>query len=156
MKKTLLMICLLLNSSTQAGVMTGGYDQLVKALEQGDDIKALVHMEKCQLKNAPPNQPKMAYPAETMFNFSVFSHYVLNETPARYTVATSNSMMLEHEQFGMVRAYGRLRIFEDNQAELHTAYYDPRTYEKKLGMDFVCSLSKGHDNNAVVLIDKNA
>ena len=94
MKKLLMMTSLLVTGAAHAAVMSGGYDQLVKALQQGDDIKAVVHIDKCQLKNAPSNHPKMAYAAETVFNFSIFSHYVLNEKPGRYTVATSNSMIL--------------------------------------------------------------
>ena len=155
LKRSLLVLtCMALGSAKAAG-RTGGYDQLVKALQQGDDIRAIVHIEKCTPKNAAAAKYGSAYAAETNFPFTLFSHYVLNESPARYTVATSNSVMLEHHLLGLVQAYGRLRIFENNQAELHTAYFDPKTYEKKISMDFDCTVSTKNADQAIVLIDKN-
>lgn len=133
------------------------YEQLLQAVHQGSDVKAIIYFDKCTLKPLPG--AKMLKPetdnggASTRINFSIYSHYkVKTETGLeRYAVATSNTILTEHSALGLVYAYGRLRVFEDNSAEFHAAYYDAKTYEFRGGANYLCRISSGNDENAIFL-----
>lgn len=122
------------------------YVQLVEALRQGDNVHAIIELDKCKLQS---NSLSAASPdltgGMTRINFDIFSYYQV-EAPGgklRYAVATSISTLTEHRQFGVVQGYARLRIFDDGLAELHLAHFDPKTYEQKSNINYVCALSHG-------------
>jgi len=130
------------------------YDQLVTAVESGDDVVGIVQFDKCTMdtnnkaKTIPFDSPK----ASTRINFTIYSHYdvqVGNST--KNTVATSMTILTEAPGLGAIYAFGRLRVFDDGSAQFHASYYDPVTYQLKGGGDWNCQI-----NNGVTLIDKNA
>ncbi|VVC75807.1 hypothetical protein AQUSIP_11040 [Aquicella siphonis] len=133
------------------------YDQLLQALHQGDDVKAIVYFDKCVLKPLPGIKMLKAESdtggTSTRINFSIFSHYKVKTDAGqeRYVIATSNTILTEHAALGLVHAYGRLRVYEDNSAEFHAAYYDAKTYALKGGANYLCRISSGADDGAVVL-----
>ncbi|RDI42689.1 VirK family protein [Aquicella lusitana] len=130
------------------------YEQLLQALEQGDEVRAIIHMDKCTVNKADVKGAADIGGSSTRINFTLFSHYkVPVNGQEKYTVATSQTLFTEHRAFGPVYAYGRLRVFEDNSAEFHAAYYDPKTYELKGAVNYNCHLGNGADQNSIVLFD---
>lgn len=131
------------------------YDQLVQSLHQGGDVKAIVYMNHCVMKDAPQTAEPMPE-TDTRLNFNIYSHYqVVDGQQKKYAVATSVTILTDHSVFGPVYAYGRLRVFEDNSAEYYAAYYDPKTYEVKGSADFICKISNGNDQNGLLLLVGN-
>lgn len=157
MRKILLILSalfiLMMNGSVFAAtqVLTT-YQQLLQALTQGDEVSAVIYFDKCTLNNAPAPQNGVI----SRMNIDSFVHYkVTVEGRQRYTIATSHTLLVEHSQFGTSLNYVRLRLFEDNTAELHHAFYDPKTYEAKSVVNYICRLSNGADNNAITLYAKS-
>ncbi|STX43781.1 Uncharacterised protein [Legionella donaldsonii] len=152
----LLLLSLVTHAVSAQTTLISNYSQLVTALERGDDVKAILHFDKCHLD---PNSaaahilPKLKG-ASTRFNFNEYTHYKLQiDDQEKDIIVTSITMLIEHPHGEFWNNYARLRIFEDNSAELHIAYYDPLTDEKQLGMDWSCHLSNGKDGNGIMIFD---
>jgi len=115
----------------------------VEALRQGDNVHAILELDKCKLATAvtPPDMTG----AMTRMNFDVFSYYkvVMPNGKLQFAVATSSNLLVEHRQFGVAQGYARLRVFEDDSAELHLAHFDPKTYEQKSDINYLCQLNNG-------------
>lgn len=149
-----ILACLLSASVFAAPKQLNNYAQLLDALAKGDNVKAVIHFDKCKMKKNGLNTHFHETAASTSINFNVFSHYkVLTDDEMKYTIATSNTILTEHSLFGPVYAYGRLRIFEDNSAEFHAAYYDPRTYEARAMVNYTCSIGESVDQESIALYD---
>ncbi|MBX3708798.1 MAG: hypothetical protein KIT56_08950 [Gammaproteobacteria bacterium] len=137
------------------------YNQLLQALDQGDDVRAILYLDKCTLKKSGNtkilNSKLDTERASMRMNFNIYSHYKVkvDAQHERYAIATSNTILTEHRDFGPVYAYGRLRIFGDNSAEFHAAYYHPQTYELKGEADYLCQISNDSDQNAIDLFDSS-
>lgn len=133
------------------------YNQLVEDLRQGENIHAIISLDKCQpvtqtksLKDNPDTSGGF-----TRINFDIFSFYKVqvDDQHQRYAVATSYTILTDHRVFGPVYGYARLRIFDDNTAEFHLAHYDPKTFVLKAEMNFNCRISNGNDQNGVALYE---
>lgn len=144
--------CVFAANVSAAPKLLTSYDQLLQSLHAGEDVRAIIYYGKCAVKAGGKAAVNPADGADSRFNFNIYSHYkVVVDKQEKYTIATSNTILTEHAVFGPVYAYGRLRVFEDNSAEFHAAYYDPKTYEVKGGADWICQLSNGADNNGINL-----
>lgn len=131
------------------------YVQLVKAVEGGDDVKAIVHFDRCQIKDEALQEQfaQNLDGASTRFNFTQFAHYKLRVNgQLRDNVVTSRSLF-EKQPIGKVEInFGRLRVFEDNTAEIHIDFFDPNKKER-LVIKWLCDISDGHDDNGLVLFN---
>lgn len=111
------------------------YEALLQALNAGDDVKAIIHFDKCKAKDNQDNVVR----AEGALNFNVFNHYQL--PTGKYVIATSTTVFTEHRDFGPVSNYVRLRVHEDNSTEVYIAFYDPNTHVKKNAIEYLCQLN---------------
>lgn len=157
--RKIFLLAILLSSSTTfaASKQLNNYAQLAAALDSGDDIKAIIHIDQCKLSKNGFNKEYAKSDkifTSTRINFNIFSAYQARiDGELKNTIATSNTILTEHSLFGPVYAYGRLRVFEDNSAEFHAAYYDPRTYEVRAIINYSCHLGDGEDQGGITLID---
>lgn len=151
---------LIFSTPAFATVSISNFNQLVQAVEQGDNVEAIVHIggNQCvpQTVNNTIQAKKFSNEAQgvTRINFDVFSHYkvTLPDNSVKDTVATSFTMHIEHPGLGLLEDYGRLRVFADGTAEFHAAYYDPVSNQKKIEMNWLCHY--GQPNDGLVLFDK--
>jgi len=158
MKKMMSHIILssLVMSPAFASRMLDNYDALRQAVEKGDDVVAIVHLDQCKAEGVKGKMSDSTVNPSTRVNFNLFSHYSVNtDQGAKETIATSTTILTEHRTFGPVYAYARLRVFQDNTVEFHTAYYDPKTYEQKSMVNYKCFVVNSPETG-VVLYDKNA
>ena len=150
----LLTLCAGSAQAASKNLMT--YDQLLQAVQQGDDVRAIINFDKCTLKKAEgksvADTSVDTSGTSSRINFTIFSHYkVPVNNQEKFTIATSQTILTEHRVFGPVYAYGRLRVFEDNTGEFHSAYYDPKTYELKGAANYICRLGNGVDQGGIEL-----
>ena len=109
-----------------------------------------MHIDKCSFGSSGSD------PIAGM-NFTNFNKYPVKvDNEYKNVVATSIVQLVEYSDVGPVYNYVRLRIFENNTAELFSEYLDPTTYKKiatapaKVG---TCTISNGHDQNGLMLYD---
>lgn len=144
------MVCLNHIAFANTTKLLSSYTDLVQALAQGDSVRAIMLINKCSIT-------KTAFDSNEVIagmNFSTFNKYAIHVGPQQKDgVATSRTILVEASQLGPVYNYVRLRVFEDNTAEILSEYLDPLTYKKLDAKTANCIVSNGHDQNGLLLYD---
>ncbi len=147
--KTLFLLSLVTSSqivNANPSQLITNYADLVKAVSRGDSVRAIMYVKKCS--------PSIAEDAIAGIDFTNFNKYqVTVGDKTRETVATSIQMMVSDSKLGPVYDYVRLRIFEDNTAEIYSDFLDPSTYKQLASKTMNCAVSNGHDDNGILLYD---
>lgn len=130
--------------------------QLVRAIEGGDDVRAIIHFDNCQVTGPelPAQVRRRLDGATTRFNFTHFFHgkeEVNNDLID--TVTTSTKIFIERPSGERLTFSGRLSVFEDNTATLHVDFFDPIHHLHQLEVNWFCNISNGEDNNGLVLFN---
>lgn len=152
--KKLFLYILIINVSQLANAtpsrILDNYSDLLNAISQGDSVRAIIFINKCSMEKYSVDSNDVI----AGMNFTNFNKYPVNVgAQQKNTIATSISTLVEHNKLGTVYNYVRLRIFDDNSAEIFSEYLDPTTYKKLGSMTANCSISHGHDQNGVLLYD---
>lgn len=125
------------------------YTDLLTSLSQGNNVRAIITLNKCTLSgslNADINDNIAS------MNFNNFNQYQIQmDGKIKNVIATSNTMLVQHHQFGMIFHYARLRLFSDDSAELYGQFLDPKTYSPLGEVMYHCRISHGDDHNGVEL-----
>lgn len=153
-KKIFFCICVIalshLANAAPARIITN-YSDLLNKVSQGDSVRAIMFINKCSMTKSANINPSDIIAGMNFTNFNKYQVYVA--TQQKNTIATSINTLVEHSALGAVYNYVRLRIFDDNTAEIYSEYLDPTTY-KQLGiMTATCEISNGHDQNGILLYD---
>lgn len=132
------------------------YSQLVKALEAGDDVKAIIHLDKCQISD-PAIQIQLAQNldgASTRINFTQFLHDKIRVNgQLKDTVITSTNTVIERSSGVFLTAFGRLSMYDDNTGVFHIDFFDPKVHKSQLVVDWLCDISNGNDDHGLFLFD---
>ena len=136
-------------NATPTRIITN-YLDLLNSVSQGDSVRAIMFINKCSMTKTTLDSNDVI----ASMNFTNFNKYkVTVGTQQKNTIATSMNTLVEHSKLGTVYNYVRLRIFDDNSAEIFSEYLDPTTYKQLGSMTANCAVSNGHDQNGIVLFD---
>jgi glycogen synthase len=124
------------------------YGELSKALIQGDEVRAIITLKHCtdHAGQAVKNELTGG------LNFTQFNKYLLSDEK-RFTIATSTNMLVKTPNYGHVYNYVRLRIFEDNSAELLSEFIDPKNFNILKTASYHCHLKNSDEPAGVSLYD---
>lgn len=146
--------CLCMSAAQAVPALLLNFNQLVRAVEQGDDVKAIVHFELCQISD-PALLSQIAQNidgASTRFNFVNYLHYnVRINGQLRDTVVTSINQPFEHSAGEFWNVFGRLTVLDDNTALVHINVVDPLHHKSQFAADWLCDISNGRDENGLYL-----
>jgi hypothetical protein len=132
------------------------YDELYNALNKGDNIRAVINLERCSIskpmaKNAKDPIPP-PIPISGGLKFDVYNAYKFPDTGLS-VIATSKTVLTELDKGKLAYNYVRLRVTSDNKSQIHSAIVNPHSF-KQLGVsDISCAISNGTDNNGLFLYD---
>ena len=151
-----LMLSLSLITSTVYALNTLliNYRQLVRAVETGTDVRAIIHLDRCLLTDRALQTELVQYldGSSTRFNFTKYLHYNTRiNGQLRNTVTTSMTTFVEQPAGELWTLHGRLNVFEDNTATLHFNYYDPAHQKQQYVLDWLCDISNGRDDKGLFL-----
>lgn len=129
------------------------YDQLVTALQQGENVRAMIYLDQCQLKKRGKLFLADITGAFTRMDFTQFGYYkvLTDQGKDRYAAAASYTTMTEHRDYGLITGYARIRIFDDNTGEFHVSHYDAKTLELRDEMNFICKVASSKAEGGMVL-----
>ncbi|HCU5991888.1 TPA: hypothetical protein ACK8SK_002751 [Legionella pneumophila] len=130
------------------------FAQLVKAVEQGNDVKAIIRLDRCRITD-PALQSQLIQNldgASTRFNFTEYLHFRTRiNDQLRDTVTTVSSKIFEYSPGVFLSVSSRLNVFEDNTATLRVNFYNPALGTSVLIIDWLCDISNGNDENGLFL-----
>ncbi len=127
------------------------YADLLGAVKNGDNVRAVMTLSKCIPSSHSVDNDNSALGGMDFTNFNKYQTVI--DGQQKNIIATSTNIIVEHNQLGTIYDYVRLRVFEDNSAELFSEYLDPKTYTRLGSRSFHCHLSDGNDQNGIVLYD---
>lgn len=150
---------LALFSLPQAYALTSmilNFEQLVRSLEMGDDIKAIVRLDRCNLIDLSLQQQLMPYldGSSTRFNFNQYLHYKTRfNGQLRDTVTTTITTYVDKGNDQLWTLTGRLNIYDDNTATIHVDYYNADHRQHQFAVDWRCDISNGRDGHGIYLFN---
>ncbi|WP_298622427.1 hypothetical protein [uncultured Legionella sp.] len=162
---SVLLLLLIVNSANAislSGVYITNFAQLVSALNNGEDVRAIIHLERCLIINSTDSTIQEQINSSisgvsTRFDFNKFLHYTSRiDGRTRDTVTTSMTTLVEQSTPGVFwKVFARLSVFgdESNTGNLRIDYFDPVSHKSQLVVEWRCDISNGNDNNGLVLID---
>jgi hypothetical protein len=162
---SILLLALLVNSANAislSGVYITSFGQLVSALDNGEDVRAIIHFERCLLINTtdPTIQEQINTSisgVSTRFDFTKYLHFTTRiDGRTRDTVTTTMTSLVEQSTPGVFwEVFARLSVFGDetNTGTLRIDYFDPISHKSHLVVEWRCDISNGSDTNGLVLID---
>lgn len=119
------------------------YSDLESTLTQGHTVRFIMDFNKCT----------PAFNSVGGMNFAVFNKYQVQiNGETKNTIATSSTILTHHNKFGPVYSFVRLRVFEDNSAEVFSEFLDPKNYSQLSSATFACHLSDGKTQGGVTLL----
>lgn len=150
------LLSLVLNQASAAGTNIINFSQLVQAVENGDEVRAIIHFDNCLVTEPSIRTQVMRRldGATTRFNFTQYFHANENINERIIdTVTTSMKIFIERPTGESFILSGRLSVFEDNTATLHVNFFDPILHKQQLVVDWTCNISNGQDDNGLVLFN---
>lgn len=154
--------CLILvfctSSNLYAAKTLGGYADLLQALRQGDNVRAIIYLEQCETQKTT-NKTELSLREiinyEININFDIFSHYkVIDKGYEKLVIGTAHSAFVAKDILGPVYVYLDLRVFNDNTTEFYVKYFDAKSYEQIFLLKLLCPIGNKKNQNGVVLFDK--
>lgn len=154
-----ILFTLTLNTAYATAPILINFTQLVTAIENADDVKAIIHFDRCLVINEK-NQAiqtqiiKKFDGATTRFNFTKYLHAKEQLTgELQDTVTTSIKTSIEQSSGEFLTLFAQLKIFDDNTATIHIDSFAPVGQKTSLSVDWFCNISNGSDNNGLILYD---
>jgi hypothetical protein len=146
-----LFFCLLLfdiNLSQQ--VQIKNYNELITALTNGKSVRVIIHYQKCRLliDGTEQKSPEVIGGMD-LEPFEYFAKGVVNNNKSFIT--SSETVLISHPRFGYVFNYVKIRIYEDNTAEIIARYLDPKSYDVVMDETFLASINDGSETGALFI-----
>lgn len=147
-------LCLFMTNVNAVSTLLINYEQLLKAVEKGDDVKAIIRLDRCQISD-PDIRNQIAQNidgASTRLNFTNYLHYKPRiNGQLRDTIETSVTNFVEDSTGGIWTVHSHLNVFEDNTAILHFNLFDPVQHKSRYVVDWLCDISDGKDEDGLFL-----
>lgn len=137
-------VCLLANyANAGSKTLVNNYSELYGALARGDTVRAVMQFEKCS-----PSMKSIG-----AMNFTIFNTYTAQvDGKSKEVIATSVNVLYQDNRFGPTYNYVRMRVYDDNTAEIFSQYLDPKSFVPVANSETTqCKISNGHDQNGLQL-----
>ncbi|HCX73914.1 MAG TPA: hypothetical protein DHM37_09370 [Candidatus Cloacimonas sp.] len=128
-------------------VQLNNFNQIMQALENGEQVRVVAHYGKCQLisdneiKERSPNAIG-GMPVEA---FEYFAPMAVGNPKA--FVSFSHSALINYG--GFIYNYVKFKITEDNKVKITAQYVDPQNYQLKMAEAFHSIINNGENKGAV-------
>ncbi len=147
--KNFFVVILLIVSSVSINAQDNrllNFEDMMDAMKSGNTVKAVIYYGQAEMIIAgeESDEKEMGPDAIGGMEFKTWEYFakgvVRNELAY---VAASETVLIGHPFYGYVLNYGKVRIYEDNSAEITVRYLDPNTYEVKMDEKFLTTIFKG-------------
>ncbi len=126
----------------------GGFPELLAALESGRSVRAVIHYGRCRL--VTDGKETKAPDAIGGMDLRTFEYFAAGSAGnAKAFIAASESVLISHPRFGVVRNSVKVRVFEDGAAEITARYLDPKSFKTVMDETFFGRIDGGRDGGAV-------
>lgn len=145
----LIMIGLCSISVSAKSATANSFDQLLFLLNSGKAVRAVIHLDRCQLKQGTRLLTKTGgVPIDFYTHFDM----PMPDGSTKETISTSATVfsITDVMNLGPVNNYLRLYVFKDNTADVLAAILNIKTNEKILFGQYTCNLSFDESKSGIV------
>ncbi len=126
------------------------FDSLMESLNNGKDVKAVIHYAKCKLIiDSVETEAPEAIGGMLLNTFEYFAKMSINNPKA--FVTTSETVLITHRKRGFVYNYVKIKIYDDNKVEIIAKYLLPNTLEVVMDETFYAEINDGSNDQGVFL-----
>jgi hypothetical protein len=156
MQKTFLIFSILALSVTaalaQESNQVKGFNTLMDALNAGKNVNVVIHYEKCDLYMDGKKQEK-SMDAIGGMPLDVYEYFAPNTIRNEHAFVSSSQSKLIQNPIGegYVYNYVKIRLYDNNKAEIIARYLDAQTYEEVMSEKFKGIINDGTNNAGVYL-----
>ena len=137
-------------SSISQPVQLNNYDELLKALNAGEKVRAVFHYVNC--KQIADNEEKEKSPEaiggmdiETYEFFA--ANAVKNKEP--FLVASTTKLIQNPKGDGFVYNYVKIKVNPDNKVKITAQYVDVKSFEVRMDENFFGEINDGKNDKGV-------
>ncbi len=129
------------------------FNMLLESVNKGEEVYAVIHYAKCTLIiDSVETEAPDAIGGMPLSTFEYFAPLSINNPKGFLT--SSETVLITHRRRGFVYNYVKIKIFDDNKAEINAKYLLPNTLEVVMDETFYTEINDGTNNKGLYLYAK--
>lgn len=151
---TTLFITLILASGAFAANPVKDFESLMEILKRGEEVRAVIHYEKCQLisedeiQDYAPN----AIGGMEISTFEYFAPMSIGNKKA-FVVTSTSHLIANPIGKGYVYNYVKIKISEDNKVKITARYLNSQTHQEVMTENFFTHIADGKNEGGIYLYE---
>ena len=140
----LLFVCAVSINSQDNRILN--FEDMMNSMKSGKIVKAVIYYGQAKMIVAgeESEEEEMGPDAIGGMKFQTWEYFAKGVVRNKLAyVSASETVLIGHPFYGYVLNYGKVRIYEDNSAEIIVRYLDPNTYEEKMDEKFLTTIFNG-------------
>ncbi len=126
------------------------FDELIKSLKNGYNVRVIVEYQKCKLFiDSTEVNSVNAIGGMDISTFEYFEKGSIRNEKA--FISFSETVLISHKKYGYVFNYVKFRIYEDESVEITARYLIPTNFEIVMDETFYCTFDKKDETGGVKL-----
>lgn len=135
----------LLVCSAHSETLVASFASLMTTLKEGKEVRAVFHYAQCRLViDGKENKSPDAVGGMAFGTFEYFAAGAVGNS--KPSVTTSETVLISHPSRGYVYNYVKLKVYEDNAAEIVARYLNASTFEVVMDEIFYAQMSTWTEN----------
>ncbi|MCX6137866.1 MAG: hypothetical protein NTV54_10265 [Ignavibacteriales bacterium] len=148
----LLLLCTAVFSLHTQPKQLKNFDELMASLKSGHSVRTVIYYAKCTLiADSQEVKAPDAIGGMELRTYEYFAPGVVRN-PKGY-LTTSETVLISHPRYGYVQNYVKMKIFDDDRAEIVARYLKPGTLEIVMDEMFKGTINNGKDDGGIFLFE---
>ncbi|MCF7857700.1 MAG: hypothetical protein K9N07_00035 [Candidatus Cloacimonetes bacterium] len=155
MKKPLVTICLIfiIVAAYAKTVQLKNFEELMKALNQGEQVRVIAHYENCKLISDNVVQERSPNAIGGMM-IDVYEYFApLSIGNPKAFLVFSHSKMINYS--GFIYNYAKFKVLEDNKVQITAQYVNPQSFDLEMDEKFFGEINDGENKGAIYFYMNN-
>jgi hypothetical protein len=151
--RILLTLILLFGGTVVAQTQIKDFNELMKALKTGKEVKAVFHYNQCQLisDNEISKDSINAIGGMPVSTWEYFARMAVYNKKAFLVASESRLISNPKADNGFVHNYVKMKVYEDDSVKITAKYINPKTYEETMSENFFGEINNGRNKGGIYL-----
>ena len=149
-----LFVSLLMASGAFASDPVKDFESLMDILKKGEEVRVVIHYEKCQLisDNEIQNYSPNAIGGMEISTFEYFAPMSIGNEKA-FVVTSTSHLIANPIGDGYVYNYVKIKISDDNKVKITARYLHSQTHEEVMTENFFTVINDGKNEGGIMIFE---
>jgi hypothetical protein len=127
------------------------FDELLTALNRGENVRTIIHYAKCTLiwDNEVQEKSPDAISGLNIETYEYFARKAVRNNEEAFLVFSTNHFIQNPKGKGYVYNYGKIRVDENDSIKITVSYVEPITLEETMTEKFFTTINNGKNDGGV-------